>query len=124
MLGPEKMVAFVPTRNPKKVRPFYENVLGLRFASADQFATVFDANGTMLRVTNVPELKPQPFTILGWKVSNIEEVALALQHRGVHFEIYGGMEQDKLGIWRSPSGAEVAWFKDPDGNVLSVTQFS
>jgi hypothetical protein len=91
--------------------------------SEDDFALVFEANGTMVRVTKVQNFKPQQFTILGWDVTDVNEVVLRLHERGIRFENYGMEEQDEHGIWKSPSGARVAWFKDPDGNVLSLTQF-
>jgi catechol 2,3-dioxygenase-like lactoylglutathione lyase family enzyme len=122
MLGAINIVAFVPTRDSGKARSFYEGVLGLRFVKDDGFALVLDANGIMIRVAKAPEFKPAPFTILGWQVSGIEKVVAALQEKRVHFEIFGFLEQDKLGIWTAPSGDKVAWFKDPDGNVLSVSQ--
>ena len=123
MLGSTKIVAFVPTRDAGKARTFYEGVLGLRFVSDDGFALVFDANGIMMRVAKVPPpFTPAPFTILGWQVTEIEKVAAGLQGKGVQFERYGFLEQDKLGIWTTPTGEKVAWFKDPDGNVLSVSQ--
>ena len=123
MLGSAKIVAFAPTRDAKKARAFYEQVLGLKLVSEDQFALVFDANGTMLRVTIVPKYTPQQFTILGWDVKDIARTVTELSSKGVEFQQYGIPGQDKRGIWKSPSGAQVAWFKDPDGNVLSVTQF-
>ena len=122
MLNDQKIIGFIPTKDPAKARPFFENVLGLRFVDDDKFALVFDANGTMLRVVTVKDFKPFPFTLLGWEVSNIEKTVAGLQGKGVHFERFGFMEQDKLGIWTAPGGAKVAWFKDPDGNVLSVSQ--
>jgi catechol 2,3-dioxygenase-like lactoylglutathione lyase family enzyme len=125
MLGSMEIVAFVPTRNRKKAREFFERTLGLRFVSDDQFALVFDANGINVRVVDVSgvaDYKPAPFTILGWSVSDIGETVKGLQKKGVKFERFPGMEQDQLGVWSSPSGAKVAWFKDPDGNVLSVTE--
>jgi catechol 2,3-dioxygenase-like lactoylglutathione lyase family enzyme len=122
MLSSEKIIAFIPTRDTQKARSFYEGALGLRFVSEDQFALVLDANGIMVRVTKVPEFKPQQFTILGWEVESIEEAVSALEERGASFEQYGLKEQDHRGIWRAPGGARVAWFKDPDGNVLSVSQ--
>jgi catechol 2,3-dioxygenase-like lactoylglutathione lyase family enzyme len=122
MLGAINIVAFVPTRDSGKARSFYEGVLGLRFVQDDGFALVLDANGIMVRVAKAPEFKPAPFTILGWQVSGIEKVVAALHDRGVHFERLGFLEQDKLGIWTAPSGDKVAWFKDPDGNVLSVSE--
>jgi catechol 2,3-dioxygenase-like lactoylglutathione lyase family enzyme len=122
MLGSVKIIAFVPTKDPAKARSFYEGVLGLRFVKDDGFALVLDANRIMIRVAKAPEFKPAPFTVLGWQVSEIEKVVAALHEKGVHFEIFGFLQQDKLGIWTAPSGDKVAWFKDPDGNVLSVSQ--
>lgn len=123
MLNDQKIVAFVPTADAAKARPFYESTLGLRVISEDGFALVLDANGTMLRVTSVQNFKPQQFTILGWDVADINEAVSRLHERGVRFENYGMPGQDERGIWKSPNGARVAWFKDPDGNVLSLTQF-
>jgi catechol 2,3-dioxygenase-like lactoylglutathione lyase family enzyme len=123
MLGSINIVAFVPTRDAEKARAFYEGVLGLRFVKDDGFALVLDANGIMVRVAKVqPTFTPAQFTILGWQVPDIEKVAAALQMKGVQFERFGFFEQDKLGIWTAPSGDKVAWFKDPDGNILSVSQ--
>jgi len=125
ILGGSKLVAFAATTNPEKARAFYEGVLGLQLVADEKpFALVFDANGTMLRVTTVHELKPHPFTVLGWHVADIEETVDQLAAAGVEFNRYKGMnDSDPRGIWNSPSGARVAWFKDPDGNVLSVTAF-
>ena len=123
MLGSTNIVAFVPTRDADKARVFYERVLGLRFVNDDGFAMVMDANGIMIRVARVgKEFTPAQFTILGWQVSEIENMVRALQNKGVHFEIYGFFKQDELGIWTAPTGDKVAWFKDPDGNILSVSQ--
>ena len=123
MLGNTPIVAFIPTLDFDKARAFYVDVLGLRFVDNDGFAMVLDANGTMIRVAKVqPDFKPAQFTILGWQVYGIENVVSALTQKGVVFERYGFFEQDPLGIWSAPGGAKVAWFKDPDGNVLSVSQ--
>jgi len=122
MLSSNKIVAFVPTRDPEKARAFYEGVLGLRFVKDDGFAMVLDANGIMVRVAKAPEFKPAPFTILGWQVSDIEKLVAALHKKGVHFETFCFLQHDKPGIWTAPTGDKVAWFKDPDGNVLSVSQ--
>jgi catechol 2,3-dioxygenase-like lactoylglutathione lyase family enzyme len=122
MLGTTNIVAFVPTRDADKARAFYEGVLGLRFIKDDGFALVLDANGIMIRVAKAPEFKPAQFTVLGWQVSEIEKVVQALQKKGVHFEIFGFFKQDELGIWTAPTGDKVAWFKDPDGNILSISQ--
>lgn len=125
MLGTAEIVAFVPMRNADNARTFYRDVLGLKLVSEDDFALVFDANGVMLRVANVSNVKsfkPFPFTVLGWLVESAEDMVRALENRGVEFERFPGMDQDDYGIWNSPSGAKVAWFKDPEGNILSITQ--
>ena len=122
MLGTKKIVAFVPTTDFETARSFYEGVLGLRFVNEDGFALVLDANGIMVRVSKVPDFKPLPYTILGWEVADIESDVAALGERGVQFHHYGFPGQDALGVWTAPSGDKVAWFKDPDGNTLSVSQ--
>jgi len=121
MLGSINIVAFVPTKDTEKARTFYEGVLGLRFVKDDGFAMVMDANGIMVRVAKA-QFTPAPFTILGWQVKDIEQVAAGLQGKGVQFERFGFFQQDALGIWTAPTGDKVAWFKDPDGNILSVSQ--
>jgi catechol 2,3-dioxygenase-like lactoylglutathione lyase family enzyme len=121
MLGSTNIVAFVPTKDAEKARAFYVDVLGLRFIKDDGFAMVLDANGIMVRVARA-QFTPAQFTILGWQVNNIEKTVAGLQEKGVHFERFGFFEQDTLGIWTAPTGDKVAWFKDPDGNVLSVSQ--
>jgi catechol 2,3-dioxygenase-like lactoylglutathione lyase family enzyme len=121
MLGSIDIVAFVPTKDTEKARAFYEGVLGLRFVKDDGFALVLDANGIMVRVAKA-QFTPAPFTILGWQVSDIKKVVTGLQGKDVRFERFGFFEQDELGIWTAPTGDMVAWFKDPDGNVLSVSQ--
>jgi catechol 2,3-dioxygenase-like lactoylglutathione lyase family enzyme len=122
MLGALNIVAFVPTKDTEKARAFYEGILGLRFVKDDGFAMVLDANGIMIRVAKAPEFKPAQFTILGWQVTEIDKVVRELTGKGVHFEIFGFFKQDELGIWTAPTGDKVAWFKDPDGNILSVSE--
>jgi catechol 2,3-dioxygenase-like lactoylglutathione lyase family enzyme len=126
ILGGSKLIAFAPTTDPVKARAFYEGALGLRLVSDEApFALVFDANGTMLRVTTVHEHHPDPFTVLGWHVEDIEAAVEKLTAAGVVFLRYPGMnDADPHAVWNAPSGARVAWFKDPDGNVLGLTQFS
>ena len=121
--GLRTLMAFVATHNPDRARAFYRDTLNLELVSEDQFALVFNVAGTMLRITSVQELVPAKYTVLGWQVSDIVGALKSLQKKGVNFERYPGMQQDELGIWNSPSGARVAWFKDPDGNTLSITQF-
>ena len=122
MLVSAKMIGFVPTKDSKKARSFYEGKLGFRFVSDDKFALVLRAGETMIRVSNVPDFTPAPFTVLGWEVSNIGEVVAHLTERGVTFEKYPFIQDLEHGIWTAPTGDRVAWFKDPDGNVLSVSQ--
>lgn len=122
-LASSSLVAFVGVCDPDRAKRFYRDTLGLRLVSEElPFALVFDVQGTMLRVTVVPEVKPAKFTILGWKVPDIQAAVSSLDKEGVEFQRYAGLQQDGLGIWTSPSGARVAWFHDPDGNILSVTQ--
>ena len=122
MLGSMKIVAFVPIKDSEKARSFYEGVDGLRFVKDDGFALVFEANGIMVRAAQMKDFTPAQFTVLGWQVYEIENVVRALQKKGVHFEIFGFFQQDELGIWTAPTGDKVAWFKDPDGNILSVSE--
>src|ERR1700746_3907234 len=117
------LIAFVPATDLDRARTFYEGTLGLPFESANPFACVFRAGGTMLRVTKVDALTPQPFTVLGWSVADLETDVRDLTAAGVRFERFDGMGQDDLGVWTTPDGSKVAWFKDPDGNTLSLTEF-
>jgi len=122
MLASAKLVAFVTVSNAARARTFYRDVLGLRLVSEDNFALVFNANGTMLRVAIAAHVTAAPYTVLGWEIGDIEATVRELAAAGVRCERFPGMAQDELGIWQSPSGARVAWFKDPDGNLLSVSQ--
>jgi catechol 2,3-dioxygenase-like lactoylglutathione lyase family enzyme len=121
-LGSSDLVAFVATTDPTRARSFYQGALGLRLLEESPFASVFDAHGTILRVTQVEALTPAPFTVLGWTVGDAAAAVDELVAAGITFERFDGMEQDDRGLWSAPGGAKVAWFKDPDGNVLSVTQ--
>jgi catechol 2,3-dioxygenase-like lactoylglutathione lyase family enzyme len=123
MLSGSPFVGFIPVRDAVVARAFYEGQLGLTVVEDTPFALVVDANGTKVRITPVPDLAPQPFTIAGWTVADIFSTVRALAERGVRFRNYGGLDQDELGIWISPSGDRVAWFSDPDGNTLSLTAF-
>jgi catechol 2,3-dioxygenase-like lactoylglutathione lyase family enzyme len=124
MLSTSKIISFVATQNPARARKFYETTLGLPLISDDPFALVFDANGTMLRVQKVQTLQAAQHTVLGWEVPDIRAAVQALAKRGIQFERFEGLPQDDLAIWATPSGGKVAWLKDPDGNTLSLTQFS
>ena len=123
MLQSQPIIAFVATTDPKRAKAFYAETLGLRLVSEDDFALTFDAGGTMLRVAVVQTLQPAGYTVLGWIVPDIVKAVQELVQRGVTFRRYEGMPQDPLGIWSSPSGARVAWFSDPQGNTLSLTEF-
>lgn len=122
MLNKHSLIAFVATTDPRRAKTFYAKTLGLRLVSEDAFALVFDAAGTMLRVTVVQALQPAVYTILGWIVPDIRRAVRNLERRGVVFRRFADLEQDDFGVWSAPSGACVAWFGDPDGNTLSVTQ--
>ena len=124
MLDGAAFIGFIPVRDIFEARGFYERVLGLRVAEDTPFALVLDANGTMLRVAPVPGLTVQSFTIAGWRVGDIAATVRALEAKGVRFTRYDGMDQDELGIWTAPGGDKVAWFTDPDGNTLSLTEFA
>ena len=119
-----RMVGFVNTTRPEDARAFYGETLGFRFLHDDDFALVFDAEGTMLRINKAQSFTPAPGTVLGWQVDDIDAAVSELARRGVRFEQFGlsFMEQSPEGIWTAPSGDRVAWFKDPDGNVLSISQ--
>jgi catechol 2,3-dioxygenase-like lactoylglutathione lyase family enzyme len=121
MLAASRIIGFVPTKDYAQARSFYEGKLGFRFVSEDQFALVVRAGETMIRIAKA-NFTPAPFTILGWEVSNIQQEVAELQKRGVAFEKYPWVDDKVTGIWTAPSGDKVAWFKDPDGNVLSVSQ--
>jgi predicted enzyme related to lactoylglutathione lyase len=116
------LIAFAATVDGERACRFYRQVLGLTLVSEDEYAIVFFAHGLELRLQKVQRLNPQPHTLLGWSVTGIHEIVGNLQARGVVFERYGFLDQDGAGVWTAPSGARVAWFKDPDGNVLSLTE--
>jgi catechol 2,3-dioxygenase-like lactoylglutathione lyase family enzyme len=122
VLSDRELLAFVATSRADAALRFYRDVLGLKLISEDAFAIVLRTANAMLRIQKVDGHRPPPYTALGWCVPNIGAAARELSERGVHFERYSGLEQDSAAIWTSPSGARVAWFKDPDGNVLSITQ--
>ena len=123
-LADRDLIAFVATTDLARARAFYEGVLGLRVVEDDGVAVAFDAHGTMLRVTAVREVRPAPYTVLGWAVPDAAAAVRDLAAEGVATLRFDGVEQDELGIWNAPSGALVAWFSDPDGNTLSVAQFA
>jgi len=121
MLSSHNLIAFLAVTSADSARAFYRDKLGLRLVSEDRFALVFDANGTMLRVVPVGEIPPVRWTVLGWEVPDIEAVVEQLEAGGVKLERYEWVN-DERGIWTAPSGDKVGWFKDPDGNTLSISQ--
>ena len=123
MLDAADLIAFAATTDLDRARVFYEQVLGLPVIEQTDLACVFDANGTMLRVTAVPEVARAGYTVLGWRVADITAAARQLSARGVRFLRFAGMDADADGVWTSPGGGRIAWFADPDGNTLSLTQF-
>lgn len=124
MLANAPLIGFIPVRDLAAARVFYSSTLGLPVTDVNPFAVVLDANGTMLRLTPVPDLHPQPFTIAGWEVPDIGSTVDALASSGITFLHFDGLEQDPRGIWTTPGGDSVAWFTDPDGNTLSLTSFT
>jgi catechol 2,3-dioxygenase-like lactoylglutathione lyase family enzyme len=123
MLATSKVIGFVLTRNAAKARAFYEGKLGFRFVNEDDFALVLRAGDTMIRVSKVKDFTAAAHTVLGWEVQNVEKVVGWLEQRGIVMEKYPWVQDKEHGIWAAPGGDKVAWFKDPDGNVLSVSQF-
>jgi catechol 2,3-dioxygenase-like lactoylglutathione lyase family enzyme len=122
MLQSNDLVAFVAATDLGRARVFYEQTLGLRVLDHNDLACVLDANGTTLRVTAVPEVARAGYTVLGWRVADVAASVRDLTARGVTFLRYDGMSQDDDGVWTTPAGDKVAWFTDPDGNTLSLTQ--
>ena len=123
MLESARAIAFVPATDLGRARDFYEGILGLEVLDVSGFACVLRVGGATLRVALVDELSPQPFTVFGWEVGSISETMAGLAARGVEFLRYEGMDQDPSGVWTTPGGDQIAWFRDPDDNALSLTQF-
>jgi catechol 2,3-dioxygenase-like lactoylglutathione lyase family enzyme len=126
MLTTNEVMAFLATADADSATLFYRDRLGLRLVAETEFALEFEAGDalTNLRVQKVAAVIPTPYTALGWKVGNIAEKVEALSKRGIAFERFDGLEQDQHGIWQAPGGGRIAWFKDPDGNILSLVQLA
>ncbi len=122
MLAAGKIVGFILTKDYAAARAFYETKLGFEFVSLDQFALVMKAGGHLIRISKVAEHVPLRSTVLGWEVGDVTEAAKWLASRGVELEKYPWVQDQELGIWTTPDGSKVAWFKDPDGNVLSIAK--
>ena len=124
-LGKYNIIGFATIVDVERAKVFYRDTLGLRLLSEEPpFALVFDANGIMLRLGMGKERTPAVGTVLGWQVPDVAAAVKDLMQAGIQFERYGFMKQDELGIWTTPTGAKVAWFKDPDGNILSLSEHS
>jgi catechol 2,3-dioxygenase-like lactoylglutathione lyase family enzyme len=121
MLGAAPYVGFIPVATLSVAKDFYVNTLGLTFVHEDDFALVVNANGTTIRITPVPDFRPQPFTIAGWSSQDVASTVVRMREAGVSFQKFEGLDQDELDIWHAPGGDLVAWFCDPDGNVLSIS---
>jgi catechol 2,3-dioxygenase-like lactoylglutathione lyase family enzyme len=123
VLSSSGVVTFVLTRDREASKAFYTGVLGLKFVADDPFATVLDMHGAVLRIVHIDNYQAGPHPILGWEVADMTQAVQELNGKGVTMTIYEGFGQDALGVWTSPDGkAKVAWFTDPDGNVLSLAQ--
>src|SRR5262245_58511498 len=124
MLASASAIAFLPSTDLERSRRFFADTLGLAVEEVTPFACVLRAGTTMLRVTKVDQLRPQPFTVFGWQVPDIRAAMAELAAAGISCIRYDGMDQDGDGVWAAPGGARIAWFRDPDGNTLSLTQFA
>ncbi len=122
-LGKYNIIGFITIVNVDRAKEFYRDTLGLRLLSEEPpYALVFDANGIMLRLGMGKERAPAPGTVLGWQVPDASAAVRDLEQSGIRFERYDQLKQDAQGIWTTPTGAKVAWFKDPDGNILSISE--
>ena len=124
MLRDAQLIAFVPVTSLETARSFYEGTLGIEVVEESPFALVLNAGGTSLRLARIDAVTPQPFTIVGWRVSDILASIAALDDQGVAVIRFDGLQQDDTGVWTTPGGDRVAWFHDPDGNTLSITEFA
>lgn len=124
VLGDRPLIAFISVSDMSAAQSFYRQVLGLRVTEQGPYAVVLEAAGTMLRLAHVDRLEPQPFTVAGWQVHDMKASIDSLVRRGVEFIRYEGMDQDERGVWATPGRDQVAWFKDPAGNTLSLTCFA
>ena len=122
MLADATLVAFIATTDLERARDFYGGVLGLTHMETTEFAAVFNANGTTLRITRVDRVTPAPYTVLGWVVADLDRALDSLKRHGVDTLSYEGLDQDGRGVWTAPGGGRIAWFADSDSNTLSITQ--
>lgn len=122
MLAKTPLTAFLTVPDANQARAFYRDKLGLPLIHEDNFALVFNAHGTQLRISIFPDFHPQPFTVLGWQVEDAVAMSRKLQEAGILFERFPGLTQNESGLWSAPSGYLIAWFRDPFGNLLSISQ--
>lgn len=122
MLANDQLMAFAATAEPSKCRRFYEDVLGLELVADEPYALVFKTRNAVLRIAKLDSLAPPPYTVLGWIVDDISAAVAELKQRGVRFQHYEGLPQNDQGVMAFPDGTRVTWFKDPDGNTLSLTE--
>lgn len=122
MLENPKIIAFIPTVDPSRSKHFYQEIIGLSLVSEDAYALAFKKGETSLRIAVVEKFEPFAFTVLGFVINRIGQEVKSLIEKAVVFQKYASLEQDNLGIWTSPSKAKIAWFKDPDGNLISLTE--
>ena len=121
MLADADAIGFIPSVDLDRALAFYRDVLDQKVVEVSDFGLVLDVGGTKVWVVKVgDELNPQPFTIFGWRVGDLDAVVAGLADRGVEFLRYAGMDQDAAGVWTAPSGRRIVWFSDPDGNNLSL----
>lgn len=124
MLNSAALVAFVATASPEVARHFYVKLLGLPLVEDGPHGLLLNANGSLLHIQKVQQPVSAPYVVLGWQVSDLRNTVATLIERGVAFQRYDGLPQDDLGIWHAPAGARVAWFRDPDGNIVSLTELA
>jgi catechol 2,3-dioxygenase-like lactoylglutathione lyase family enzyme len=123
MLEKASVIGFIPVRDLRAAEEFYGGRLGLQVVGNDGFALVLrSGTGTVIRCVLTPDIKSQPFTILGWEVLDISATVKELRAAGVQPKIYPHFEQNQDGVWTAPEGSEVVWFNDPSGNVLSLSR--
>ncbi|BCJ47788.1 glyoxalase [Actinoplanes ianthinogenes] len=124
MLAAATPIAFLPSLDLDRSRQFFADRLGLTVEEVTPFACVLRVGATTLRVTKVDQLRAQPFTVFGWEVPDISATVAGLTAAGIEFLRYDGVDQDSAGVWTTPGGDHIAWFRDPDGNTLSLTEFA
>lgn len=121
MLSTSRLVAFVPSADPVRSRAFYEKTLGLPLVGEEGGAFVFDVDGAELRLIRVDTVNPEPHTLVGWQVDDIDDVVARLQALGVAFADYDFLDENNPAVWTAPNGQRIAWFTDPDGHTLSLS---